>query len=159
MVQGVFLIKRLMLLCSAGCFALFLNGCAETTQFEDVWESSLKDCSTNCHSPDGANNLHLGPDMSTQDKFYANVVGKTIGNDYAAWTNVRTGTCDDVQLIEKGDAANSLVVASLVQDVADALAASENCTVAINIHDDGTKASADNWAALIKWINDGAPKE
>lgn len=155
--QGLFLIKQLTLLCLVGFFALFLNGCSKT-QYEEVWDSSLSSCGLNCHEPGGSESD--GPDMSTPDKFYANVVGKTIGNDYAAWTNVRTGTCDDVQLIKKGDAENSLVVASLVQSTSDALAAAENCTTTFNLHvTNKVTTDTETWADLVKWINDGAPKE
>lgn len=161
MAQGLFLFKHLTLLCLASYFALFLSGCTETTQFEDVWESSLKDCSTNCHSPDGAGlGLDLGPDMSTQDKFYDNVVGKTVAGNYAAWAAQRTGDCDSVELIKKGDSANSLVVASLVQSTSDALAAAENCNTTFNLHVSNNVTSAtETWTDLVKWIDDGAPKE
>ena len=158
MIQGVFLIKRLLLLCSATYFVLFLNGCSKT-QYEEVWDSSLSSCSANCHSPEGTGfGLEKGPDMSSKDKFYANVVGKTVATDYPEW--LRTGDCDSVQLIKTGDATNSLVVASLVQSVADTLAASENCTIATSLHTQNkVTVSETAWADLVKWINDGAPKE
>ena len=150
--------KRVPMFCLASFIILLMNGCAKTTQYDDVWENHLKGCSLNCHSPDGTESS--GPDMSTQDKFYANVVGKTVDNDYPDWAATRTGDCNDVPLIKPGDADNSLVVASLIQSVAEAMAAANNCTSAINIHTTNnitsTKASLID---LIEWINDGAKQE
>ena len=162
MKKALVLIKLSAIFCLSLYAVLILNGCAKTSQYDDVWESSLKGCSLNCHSPDGVGkNLDKGPDMSTQDKFYTNVVNKTVAADYPNWSNVRTGDCDNVKLIAPGDAANSLVVASLVESVSNSLAASANCTTAFNIHvtPENVTDQTQAWTELVKWINDGAPKE
>jgi len=159
MIHGLFLIKRFALFCLVGYFALFLNGCSKT-QYEEVWDNRLSGCGL-CHSSDGVGfGLDIGPDMSTSDKFYDNVVGKTVAGNYAAWATARTGDCDNVQLIKKGDAANSLVVASLVQSTSDTLAAAEGCNTSFNIHVTNKVTSAsETWTDLVEWIDDGAPKE
>jgi len=160
--KGLVLIKSAIIFYLSLYAVLILNGCAKTTQYDDVWESSLKGCSLNCHSPDGVGKgLDKGPDMSTQDKFYSNVVGKTVGTDYPDWPAVRVGTCDSVQLIKPGDANNSLVVASLVQSVSDSLAAANSCQTAYNIHvtPENVTDNSQAWTDLVKWINDGAPKD
>ena len=72
MTQVLFLIKRMILICLLSYFVLLLNGCAKT-EYEEVWESSLSSCGTNCHEPGGT--AADGPDMSTSDNFYTNVVG------------------------------------------------------------------------------------
>ena len=98
--------------------------------------------------------------MSTQDKFYDNVVSKTVADDYDTWAVQRTGDCDNVQLIKKGDAANSLVVASLVQSTSEALALAENCNTTFNLHvTNNVTTATETWTDLVKWIDDGAPKD
>jgi hypothetical protein len=161
MAKILFMIKRLTVLSMFVYTVFLLNACSKTTQFEDVWESSLKGCSVNCHSPDGVGmGLDLGPDMSTPDKFYANVVGKSVAGNYAAWAVGRTGTCDNVQLIKAGDAGNSLVVGSLVQVTSDNIAAKFNCVTTYTIHEtNNVTDSTQTWSDLVDWINDGAKKE
>ena len=151
MKQVLFLIKRMILLCLLSYFVLLLNGCAKT-QYEEVWESSLSSCGTNCHEPGGT--AADGPDMSSSDKFYSNVVGKTVTTDYPNW--IKTSTCDDLKIIDAGSANNSSLVAALVQSVSD----SQNCTTAFSFHTGEQVTDTDKtWSELVNWINDGAPKE
>jgi len=151
MTSGI-LIKRLTLCCLASYALLLFTGCAETPQFDDVWENDLKGCAFQCHSPDGT--ASDGPDMSTQDKFYVNVIEKTVANNYSNW--LKTSDCDTLQLVKPGDAANSSVVASLVQSVSDA----QTCDTAFSFHvGQNVTNTANNWTNLVKWIDDGAKKD
>ncbi len=147
-----FFIKRLALCCLTGYAIVLLNGCAKTNQFDDAWENGLKGCALNCHSPGGT--ASDGPDMSTQNKFYDNVIEKTVANNYPDW--IKTSDCDTLPLIKPGDAAGSSVVTSLVQSVSDA----QTCSTAFSFHvGNNVTNTENNWSDLVKWINDGAKKE
>ena len=130
---------------------LFLSACGKS-QFEEVWDNRLSSCGLNCHEPGGV--AEDGPDMSTQDKFYANVVGKSVAADYSGWE--KTSTCDSLKLIESGNASSSSLVASLVKTVSDA----QTCNTAFSYHagEQVTNESA-TMSDLVEWINDGASKD
>lgn len=119
-----------------------------------LWEANFNTCGPNCHQPAGS--VPGGPDLSTQQQFHANLVGRR-PSEFPDW--LRTGNCD-VPLIDPGDPDNSLVVASLLQARQDALAARENCVTTYTIHVtnrvnlDGQTELVD---AMRTWIERGAP--
>jgi len=154
MIGRIVRFKQVAALGSVIFIVWFLSGCAETeSKYDEVWDSSLSSCGPNCHSPDGI--AADGPDMSTQDKFYANVVGKTVNNDYPDWADSRSGDCDDLQMIKVGDAANSSLVAGLVESVSSA----QTCETAFSFHvGENVTSATEAFSDLVSWINDGAEK-
>ncbi len=144
-----------------GLAILATTSCTEvTTEVEptltSLWENGLNSCYLNCHSPTGDGHLELGPDLSTKQKFYTNLVNKTAAVDYPVWTTWRTGSCNDVRFISPGSAANSTLVGSLNQQYADNIAAS-GCVMTYSIHSNLKVAvSQEVFDALVTWINDGA---
>ena len=146
-----------------GC-ALLLSfmvfGCGDSNKVEptltSLWDNELKDCGLNCHSPDASDGTENGPDLTTKDNFYNNLVGKNVINDYPSW--VRGGNCDSVNFITAGNANQSTVTASLIQSYSDNLGAAENCVTSFNEHVDKNVSITDQATqdALVEWINNGA---
>lgn len=123
-----------------------------------LWDNLLTGCGVNCHSPNAADGSELGPDMSTKANFYANVVGKSVTNDYPNWAALKTGDCNNVNFIMPGNANESTLAAALILSISDSLAAAQSCTTAYNYHDVNSQAISDDELknALINWINNGA---
>lgn len=137
---------------------LLIHGCAkQESKYDKLWDDLFSSCGPGCHSPNGTQSD--GPDMSSKDSFYTNLVNKT-PSDFSWFP--RTGDCNDVKFINPGSANSSLVVSSLIEEVSDTLAAANNCTSAYSLHV-AEQANIDNNSGLksdlISWVNDGAKKE
>jgi len=139
---------------------LVLSGCGSSSndsEFDRLWNSEFYSCGTNCHNPSASDGTENGPDMSTQDGFYTNLVNKTVNNDYSGWFG-RGSDCDTTPFITPSNADKSTVVTSLVQTYSDALVASNDCTVtSYNIHATNQVSLSDP-QAVINWINGGASR-
>ncbi len=136
---------------------IVLVGCgteeeSDTASYSSLWESSFRGCGLHCHSPDSANGTENGPDMTTKDKFYSNLVGKSL-QDFPDWS--KDGNCDSVDFITPGDAAKSSLPASLIQSFSDDLSALLNCTSSFNLHAVNNIIINDQ-NGLISWIDAGA---
>lgn len=145
-------------------WVLTLVGCSTTDEetkiepkFSSLWDNKFSSCGVVCHTPsDVANGTADGPDLTTMAKFYANVVNKSVSDDYAAWIAVRTSTCNDQKIVEPSNANNSTLAASLIESVHNTL--KTTCTSAYNYHA-SNKATITDQAladALVEWINNGA---
>ncbi len=155
--------RTLIIICASALLTTTFWGCAEVADkveptFASLWDKSFSGCGLNCHlpSPGVSDGTQNGPDLSSQEKFYSNLVNKTVNDDYPEWE--RGGDCNDVKFIAPGDANQSTVAASLIQSVSDTLGASDNCATSFNLHEVGkaTITNKDIQTALIDWINNGA---
>lgn len=144
--------------------ALLLSGCGggddpadkkEEETFSKIWTNDFSSCGTNCHNSSAADGTEDGPDMSTQADFYANLINKNVSDDYPNW--IKGSDCDETPFITPSNAEKSTLMASLLESYSDDLAASGDCGVtSYNIHETNNVTLSDS-AAVIKWINQGAP--
>ncbi len=139
---------------------LVLAGCTDSSDdggvkatYSSLWDSTFNSCGVICHSPAAANGTQNGPDLSSKSSFYANLVGKTVNNDYPNW--VKSGNCNDIPFIKPGDAAGSTVVASLIESYS---INQTSCVSSYNLHVVENVEITDSQIqnALVQWINDGA---
>lgn len=130
--------------------------CAEKeSDFDKLWDSQFSGCGAVCHSSAADDGTENGPDLSSKDKFYNNLVNKTVNTDYPNW--VKTGDCNDQKFITPGDANASTLAASLVSSVSDTLTASAQCNSSYNLHVTNNVSVSDP-NGIINWINAGAEK-
>ncbi len=114
-------------------------GCSNSDKVEptlgSLWDNTFKSCGLNCHSADGT--VPYGPDLTTKEKFRANLLAKTVDNDYPDWITLgaKTSDCNDTPFTTASDANHSTLAASLIQSVSDSLSAEKNCNTAYNIHE------------------------
>ena len=123
-----------------------------------LWEAELQNCAFACHEPTGTQ--ALGPDLSTQDQFHANLVGKTVNADYPDWRATRGGDCNDIPFIQPGEPSQSTALASLVEERHFALLDQQGCTTGFNLHavENITFAEESPFIqAYVTWIEQGAP--
>jgi hypothetical protein len=159
-------LRFLRLACASASLLGMLMACGEdkkeaevvvaSPDFNSLWTTMFENRCSSCHAP-AAGNLQTkgGPDLSTQDKFYAALVDKK-GSDYDTWETFQRNRadCASVSFISSGDASNSMVVAVLDSSVSP-------CRVLNHIsagHITKTVASDANLAALKEWINAGAKR-
>lgn len=143
--------------------AVFIFGCSQEQKVEptlsSLWEHEFQTCGVTCHSANAADGTDLGPDLSTQAKFYGNLVNKNVVSNFSSW--VKTGDCNSVDFVEPGNAARSTLAASLLVNYHDTLAADVPCTSSYNIHVSYKAAITDSAVAdaLVAWINNGAKND
>jgi hypothetical protein len=124
-----------------------------------LWNYSFFGCGINCHTSDPDSGVtdgtEDGPDMSTKDNFYVNLIGKS-ASDYQDW--VKDSNCNSVSFITPGKANESSLAAALILSISDDLAAKYNCVTAYSEHVVNKQAISDDTLknALITWINNGA---
>jgi hypothetical protein len=148
-----------------GC-ALLLSflvfGCSDNNKVEptltSLWDNEFNGCGVICHSPNASDGTELGPDLTTKDNFYNNLVGKNVFNDYPNWASRRVGNCDNVNFITPGNADQSTLTSTLIESYSVSLADSQMCDTTFSVHADigndiSDKATQD---ALVEWINNGA---
>jgi hypothetical protein len=123
-----------------------------------LWDNYFNGCALNCHSPGVTSTVPTGPDLSTKQKFYDNLVNKTVNNDYPLWIATRTGTCNAVRFIMPGSANDSTVAASLIDSISSTVATTYNCDTAYNLHVVNRVDLGDSEIrnALVEWIDQGA---
>ncbi len=123
-----------------------------TATYASLWTNLFSSSCVGCHGPGKDQGTINGPDMRTQDSFFAQVVGKKT-SDYPDWASVqKKADCDGKYLIQAGNAADSLVVGVLDADNAP-------CTLVDHSQSPQlVKYTADTLAALKEWINAGATK-
>lgn len=152
-------LRRLMIFAFVGA-ALALTRCGELpdleqSRYDRLWNDVLNRCGA-CHGA-GTSGTDGGPDMTTQDLFHSESVGKT-GNDYPDWRTFHTNRpeCADIPFIDPGNAANSLVVAVLDDSVAAGL---DPCVVKDHTEPpENIAVTAGTLSELEAWIDDGAPR-
>ena len=123
--------------------------------YSSLWDSTFNSCGVNRHSPAAADGTENGPDLSSKGSFYANLVGKTVNQDYPNWANFKNGNCNDIPFIKPGDAAGSTVVTSLIESYS---INQTSCVSSYNLHVVNNVEITDSQIqnALVQWINDGA---
>ena len=121
-----------------------------------LWEYHFNGCGLNCHSPDAADGTENGPDLTTKENFYNNLVGKNAVDDFGSW--LKNSNCNAVDFITPGNANESSLAAAMLQNVSDQLSAAYSCTTSYNIHVVNRVAISDQEIAnaLVSWINSGA---
>lgn len=128
----------------------------EKVTYTQLFDDEFKSCGSSCHNQNAADGTENGPDLSTADSFYTNLINKTVSSDYPNW--IRGGDCDSTLFINPGNAAKSLIVTGLIQSDADNIVASGDCsTSSINIHI-VNQVSYGTPSAVVEWINNGAIK-
>ncbi|MBU0675614.1 MAG: hypothetical protein KJ950_13310 [Proteobacteria bacterium] len=136
---------------------MFGCGGGESTdgQYTDLWNKKFNTCGVNCHSSGAADGTENGPDLSTKDSFYNDLVGKSAAN-YPNW--LRLGDCNTDTFIHGGDAAHSTMMASLVRSYSDHMSQTQGCTTALSLHDVNHVAITDQALIdeMVAWINNGA---
>ncbi len=138
-----------------------LSGCggdsdSDEVTYNQLWNDEFKSCGSNCHNPTASDGTENGPDLSSIDAFYTNLVNKTVNTDYPSW--LRGGDCDDTSFINPSNAAKSLIVTGLIQSDADNIVASGDCTTSSYNEHVAKQVSYSNPSAVVEWINNGATK-
>jgi len=159
--------KHGKILAAGALAALVMAGCGQESEDSDsmppppdnLWENSLNGCSE-CHAE--GRDQEEGPDMSSPTAFLDGMKNKTANEDYPLWAATKAGDCNDVKLIDPGNADNSLLVASLVQSYSEELSIAKDCVTGYNSHasilgivldeNDETKPLINE---LTTWINQG----
>lgn len=139
-----------------------LSGCggggsgSDEVTYNQLWNDEFQSCGTNCHNPSAPDGTENGPDLSTIDGFYANLLNKTVNTDYPLWN--KGSDCDDTPFINPNNAAKSLIVTGLIQSDADNIVASGDCTTSSYNEHVAKNVSYNNPTAVVEWINSGASK-
>ncbi len=121
--------------------------------YDSMWANVFSGRCNTCHAPGKDSGTAGGPDMSTKDSFYTQLVGKK-GSDYPAWdTFVKNrDSCKSFEFINEGAADQSLLV-SVLSDSAPV------CTVKNHLEGpQNVVMSAQVFTLLKEWINKGAPR-
>jgi len=153
--------RRILQLVSVSLVATAMFGCAkkeEKDTYSYLWDNKFNSCGLVCHNSSSSDGTENGPDLSSKDKFYANLLNRNVATNYGTWVGVRTGNCNSAKFIRASDGNKSTLASSMVQSVSVALAASENCFTTYGFHRDHDVAITDPELAqaLIDWINKGA---
>ncbi len=140
------------------CLALF--GCEATDDevkptYSSLWDNTFSSCGVNCHSPTSSDGTENGPDLSSKSSFYANLVGKSVNDDFPAWAGVKSGDCNNIDFIAPGNASGSTVVTSLIESFS---INQTSCTSSFNLHvvNRATITDSKTQDAVVNWINGGA---
>lgn len=149
---------RLVFLMTVMGLALLRCGSDEkksATKFDQLYNSLFNQCGA-CHGI-GFADTEGGPDLTSKDKVYENLVGKK-GSDFPDWNQFKAirQACANIPFINPGKANSSLVVAIFDNQIADSL---DPCVVAD--HTSGVQLiniSPATLALLKEWINEGAPR-
>ena len=153
--------KQLVRAVSVSLVALVMFGCAkkdEKDTYSYLWDNKFSSCGLACHNTGASDGSQNGPDLSSKDKFYTNLVNRSVSGNYASWTG-RTGNCNAVKFIKPNDANNSTLAGSLISSVADVLKANNGgCDTAFSFHEANhvTINDAELAKGLTDWINKGA---
>lgn len=154
------LVKKFLKVTAVALPLLMIIGCgggddttSQTPKLSSFWsELDTKGC-TSCHSTTSENSD--GPDMSTPSLFVKNLVGKSLEN-YPNWDV--SADCS-AQFIKAGDAKNSMLLATLVQEDSDVMEQNNGCVSGYNYHAT-VNATIDKNSALyndlVAWIDAGA---
>ncbi len=129
------------------------NSLGGEVKLSEFW-SEFEGCSL-CHGAGGDESA--GPDLSTPAQFVANLVGKG-QSSYPNW-RVDSNCSQSLPFIQAGNAAQSTLLAALVQESSDSLLASRGCISSYNLHT-VTQSTLEGRTTLINqitdWINAGA---
>ncbi|MFW7379184.1 MAG: hypothetical protein ACOH5I_10285 [Oligoflexus sp.] len=126
---------------------------ASGSKFDQLHATIFKSCS-NCHGQLPTFGTEGGPDFSTKDLLYENLVnGK--GADYPDWLQFQSNRkdCENILFVKPGSPEESLVVAILDADVR----ATMPCELVDHTAGD-QRIPTSNLPLLKEWISEGAPK-
>ena len=153
--------QGILRLVSVSLMATVMFGCAkkeEKDTYSYLWDNKFSSCGLACHNSGASDGSQNGPDLSSKDKFYTNLVNRSISVNYSSWTG-RTGNCNAVKFIKPSDANNSTLAGSLISSVSDVLKANNSgCDTAFSFHEANHVTIKDSELAqgLTDWINKGA---
>lgn len=121
--------------------------------FAGLWNDVFANRCGSCHGVSNNDLTAGGPDMRTQDAFYAGMVNKK-GSDYPNWETLQGNRedCLPVAFIAPGNPSQSMLVAIFDSSVTP-------CTVKNHTTpDQSINISAAQIESLKSWITNGAPR-
>lgn len=122
-----------------------------------AWETGMNTCGTGCHNTAATDGTENGPDLSTKDKFYTNLVNRSVAVNYSSWISARSGNCNSIKFIVPGSPDEGTLLQSFNAYSADYLLASKGCYSSYTAH--GAKdinPSPESYNSLYFWIKNGA---
>lgn len=145
-----------VLFCITTLVVVLISSCAKESEptFSSLWDNKFSGCGVSCHSSSSQDGTADGPHLSTKSEFYNNLVNKNVSTHYPQW--LKTGDCDNLNLISPYDASQSTLAAAMILSVSDGL--KDVCSTTYGFHSTNNAVITDSEVAdsLIEWINDGA---